>query len=204
MNLNSRLFDRIRVKPRAEAASKTETARCERVGCQAAGEFRAPKGRHHEGEYWKFCLEHVREYNSTYNYFAGMDDDAVAKYQKEDLIGHRPTWSMGVNSATREAAAKAGASEFAADDPFDILRGGGFRAEQRRAAEPESRVGPLARKAFETLDLPETTEKVEVKARFKILVKRFHPDMNGGDRSYEDKLREIINAYNTLKSSGLA
>ena len=111
---------------------------------------------------------------------------------------------MGVNSATREAAAKAGAAEFTASDPFDILRGGGFRPEQRRAAEPESRVGPLARKAFETLDLPETTEKVEVKARFKILVKRFHPDMNGGDRSYEDKLREIINAYNTLKSAGLA
>ncbi|MBU3732200.1 MAG: J domain-containing protein [Beijerinckiaceae bacterium] len=204
MNLNSRLFDSIRVKPKAEAASKPEVGRCERVGCQAAGEFRAPKGRNNEGEYWKFCLEHVREYNSTYNYFAGMDDDAVAKYQKEDLIGHRPTWSMGVNSATREAAAKAGAAEFEATDPFDILRGGGFRAEQRKAAEPETRVGPLARKAYETLDLPETTPKVEVKARFKILVKRFHPDMNGGDRSYEDKLREIINAYNTLKSSGLA
>ena len=204
MNLNSRLFDRIRVKPRAEAASRTETARCERVGCQAAGEYRAPKGRAHEGEYWRFCLEHVREYNSTYNYFAGMDDDAVAKYQKEDLIGHRPTWSMGVNSAARDAAAKAGSAEFVASDPFDILRGGGFRAEQRRAAEPESRVGPLARKAFETLDLPETTAKGEVKARFKILVKRFHPDMNGGDRSFEDKLREIINAYNILKSSGLA
>ena len=76
--------------------------------------------------------------------------------------------------------------------------------QQRRAAEPETKVGPLARKAYETLDLPETTPKTEVKARFKILVKRFHPDMNGGDRSYEDKLREIINAYNTLKSSGLA
>jgi len=138
MNLNSRLFDRIRVKPRAEAASKTETARCDRVGCQAAGEFRAPKGRLHEGEYWKFCLDHVREYNSTYNYFAGMDDDAVAKYQKEDLIGHRPTWSMGVNSATREAAAKAGAAEFSASDPFDILRGGGFAP---------SNAGPRSRKA---------------------------------------------------------
>ena len=58
---------------------------------------RAPKGRDREKEYWRFCLEHVREYNNSYNFFAGMSDDAVSQYQKDALIGHRPTWKMGAN-----------------------------------------------------------------------------------------------------------
>jgi hypothetical protein len=72
---------------------------CEHPACKAAGEFRAPKGRDREGQYWRFCLQHVREYNASYNYFAGMSDTAVAAFQKDSIIGHRPTWAMGVNSA---------------------------------------------------------------------------------------------------------
>ena len=63
------------------------------------GEFRAPMGRLREGQYFCFCLDHVREYNATYNYFDGMTDDAVARWMKDDTIGHRPTWAMGVNRA---------------------------------------------------------------------------------------------------------
>ena len=54
-------------------------------------------GRLREGQYFCFCLDHVREYNATYNYFNGMSDEAVLRYQKDALTGHRPTWKMGAN-----------------------------------------------------------------------------------------------------------
>ena len=74
---------------------------CEWQGCKHKGPHRAPKGRENEREYWRFCIEHVREYNQSYNFFSGMSDDAVARYQKDALTGHRPTWKMGANSAPR-------------------------------------------------------------------------------------------------------
>jgi len=65
-------------------------------------------------------------------------------------------------------------------------------------------VGPVARRAYDVLGLDESADAAAVKARYKQLVKQVHPDANGGDRSYEDRLREVINAYNTLKAAGLA
>ena len=61
----------------------------------------------------------------------------------------------------------------------------------------------MERKALETLLLPETASKSDIKSRFKELVKRHHPDSNGGDKASEEKLREIIQAYNYLKQAGL-
>ena len=71
---------------------------CSWPGCDKAGAHRAPKGRGREGEYHLFCLDHVRDYNKSYNYFSGMSDDDVATYQKSSITGHRPTWSSGVNA----------------------------------------------------------------------------------------------------------
>ena len=103
MDLNSPIFDRIRVKSSRKAAAapapKTAATLCSHPGCKAEGVFKAPKGRDHEGEYFSFCKDHVREYNATYDYFRGMDDDALAKYRQAEAIGHRPTWAMGVNRA---------------------------------------------------------------------------------------------------------
>jgi hypothetical protein len=175
---------------------------CQHAGCSQTGEFRAPKGRGQEGRFWHFCLDHVRAYNQTYNYFAGMPDDDVLAYQKAATTGHRPTWTMGVNpTAQRRSDARSGAPT--PDDPFDIL-GAGRAFRQAGPAEPEGRrLKLLERRALETLDLPETAAPSEIKSRYKTLVKRLHPDANGGDRSSEEKLRGIIQAYNTLRSAGL-
>jgi hypothetical protein len=204
MNLNSPIFDRIRSRPRrAEAAEPRASAlRCEHPGCDAAGEHRAPKGRGQEGQYWRFCLDHVRAYNQSYNYFAGMTDDAVQAYQKDAMIGHRPTWSMGVNGAAAHARPHGPDAGFSYDDPLGVFRAA--QAARRPSPEPQPRVGPVARRAFEALGLEETADKPTVKARYKQLVKQFHPDANGGDRSLEGRLQEIIKAYNTLKAAKLA
>src|SRR3984893_4420882 len=96
MNLKSRLFDRIRVKSETREAPPPDQIRCQHPGCSEAGEFRAPMGRFREGQYFCFCLDHVREYNLTYNYFNGMSAEAIARFQRDALVGHRPTWTMGV------------------------------------------------------------------------------------------------------------
>lgn len=203
MNFNSPLFDRIRIgAAEAPEAPEPDARRCDHPGCTRAGEFRAPMGRGKEGRFFMFCLEHVKAYNATYNYFAGMSDEALAAYQKQEETGHRPTWKLGVNSKAarmgqrgRVAGGEAGAE---VEDGFGFFdrRGG-------KAPTPEPRLGVLARKALETLNLDETAERDAIKARYKELVKRLHPDANGGDRSREGALQEILKAYQTLKSQGL-
>ena len=99
MKFDSPLFDRIRVKPEKDRRPKTGGPGCEWHGCKEKATHRAPKGRGREKDYWRFCLDHVREYNQSYNFFAGMSDAAVMAYQKDALTGHRPTWKMGTGKA---------------------------------------------------------------------------------------------------------
>jgi curved DNA-binding protein CbpA len=197
MNLNSPLFDKVRSKPAADEPRPEEGPRCEHAGCPRKGEFRAPKGRDRDGEFFRFCLEHVREYNQSYNYFAGMSDFAVQSYQKDALTGHRPTWNVGVNGVVTPDSKL---------DAATLLRARLERLRKaREAAESaQKRVGKLALRALEALGLDESADKTTIRRRFKDLAKRLHPDLNEGDRSREDKLRAIIDAYNYLKSVGLA
>ena len=207
MKNDSPLFDGIRVKPDKDRRLRAQCPACEWPKCKAPGTHRAPKGRQREREYWQFCLDHVREYNHSYNFFAGMSLEDVARYQKDAVVGHRPTWKMGMNGgrATSRSHSARFHPEFAgANDPFGVFRefGGpaGARPESERA---EFRaVRNAERKALDSLGLEADASAEDVKARFKALVKRHHPDANGGDRSSEDKLREIIQAYNYLKSAG--
>jgi hypothetical protein len=201
MDLDSPYFDRIRVRPRAEEVQPASVRLCEHEGCRNPGEFRAPKGRGREGQFWHFCLEHVRDYNKTYNYFAGLPDDAVGAYQRDAATGHRPTWTMGVNPWAKKRGADPGPE---VQDGFGFFDDGLGLKGTHKAPEPEKkRLKLLERRALEALDLPETANGAEIKTRYKTLVKRLHPDANGGDRSSEDKLRAIIQAYNTLRSAGL-
>src|ERR1044072_1054073 len=103
MKFDSPLFDRIRIKPTAEARRANDVRVCDWAGCNNAGAHRAPRGRGREHEYFHFCLDHVREYNQSYNFFKGMSDDDVAAYQKDSLTGHRPTWKIGMNGPINEA-----------------------------------------------------------------------------------------------------
>ena len=199
MNLNSPLFDRIRVKQQ-ERRDEPAPGRivCDFPGCAQTGEFRAPMGRLREGQYFCFCLDHVREYNSSYNYFDGMTDEAMARWMRNDSVGHRPTWTMGVNRAGKPF--REDHSGFR--DPLGIFgRAGGPPA---REAPPRPSYGIAAMKALGALGLDDTADAAAIKAKYKALVKRLHPDANGGDRSSEDKLREIIRAYNYLRSAKLA
>jgi len=203
---SSKFFDSIRIKPtkvspKRQAQSGGEAVACEWAGCKNKGAHRAPKGRDNSRDYWHFCLEHVREYNQSYNFFQGMNPDDVARYQKDALTGHRPTWKMGANSG-----AKKGEGDIAAAaDPFHMfseLNGRGrWRPGPGAQAKPEMRkVMNAERKALQVMGLTSQATLDDVKAKYKALVKQHHPDANGGDRSTEDRLIEIIKAYNYLKT----
>jgi hypothetical protein len=199
MKFDSPLFDRIRVKPSADRRPRTDSPTCEWAGCDASASHRAPKGRLREREYWRFCLNHVREYNNSYNYFAGMDDAAVTRYQRDAITGHRPTWKMGVGK--RSAGSAPHTEHDRANDPFGMFREfGGSRRPNFDRVEPTRSVRNAERKALTTLGLELDATAADIKAKFKLLVKRHHPDANGGDRASEDMLREIIQAYKYLKS----
>jgi DnaJ domain len=208
MKFDSPIYDRIRVKPSEDRRLRAERPCCDWPNCTEPASYRAPKGRNREHEYWRFCLHHVREYNQSYNFFAGMSDDAVARFQKDALTGHLPTWRMGTIGGNKRAKGRVGRffdPSLGTADPFDLLREFGASsggAEQSRAEADRRTVRNAERKALYALGLEDSVSGPEIKARFKELVKRHHPDANGGDRTSEDKLREIIEAYNYLKKTG--
>jgi len=210
MKLESKYFDSIRIKPRQERAAREEEPRCQWKGCGAAGKHRAPKGRGRDGQFFLFCADHVRKYNSSYNYFDGMSADDVASFQKDAMTGHRPTWKvdgsgampgMDVKPPNAGSSAKTKGARFTMQDSHGVL--GGTRSERNADGKRRRPLRKLERKALSALNLEDDASKVDIKARFKELVKRNHPDLNAGDRSSEDKLREIIQAYNYLKQAGL-
>ncbi len=206
MKLESKYFDSIRVsgKPGDKAKREQRTPPCEWKGCNKPGTHKAPMGRGQDGMYYHFCVDHVRQYNHSYNYFDGMSDAEVDNFRKDALTGHRPTWKAGANawahgtrdgSRTAEAAERVGATS-------KIRKPRSSRA--ATAPDYQRQLKPLERKAMRTLELPDTAGREDIKAKFKELVKVHHPDANGGDSRFEEKLREIIQAYNYLKQAGLA
>ena len=203
MTSNSKYFDSIRINKgrKKTAASKPATVTCQWKDCNKPGTHKAPLGRDREGQYIHLCIEHVREYNKSYNYFSGLGDDAIAKFQKDALTGHRPTWTMGVN--------KDGArSPFTDGDPRGEIADRIIARTMRRKGQlggnnPQARkLKALEKKAFDDLSMPHSSTSDELKARYKALVKRHHPDSNGGDRSTEKRLQEIIQSYKILKQGG--
>ncbi|MDP3895959.1 MAG: J domain-containing protein [Mesorhizobium sp.] len=202
MSAYSKHFERIRVRPDPDAELKAHAPRCQWDGCAEAGMFKAPVGRMKEGEYFRFCIDHVREYNKGYNYFSGLRDTDIARFQKEALTGHRPTWAMGVNASTRStpefATKRSGRAGYynRMRDPFNLFGTGGAKPA------PQRKPKALEAKALETLGLAAGATGEEIKSRYKQLVKQHHPDANGGNRESEDRFRDVIQAYRQLKQAG--
>jgi len=208
MKLDSKLFDRIRINPRHHAAEPhTDVPDCAWEGCDQPGIYKAPKGHRFEGEYHHFCLEHVRHYNTAFNFFADMSEKERERhlYQTAETDG-RPSWGLGSKPGAyngprmpkRDPAAQG--KRFS--DPLHIW------ARYRRAnargpqAEREIKLGEHDRRAFETLGFKTSAKSDEIKRAYKALVKIHHPDANGGDKASEERLRSIIAAYSHLKLKG--
>lgn len=191
--------------PRFHGRVESKGRACERPGCREAGEFRAPGRRPHgfdgPGEWRWFCLPHVREFNAGYDWFDGMSAEEIlraqspiAGWQTESRV-FRPT--AGIEDAPRWA-------DYA--DPLDAIsaraRGIRSRAEGRaRAMHREARFSPEEARALEVMGLGSDTDRTRLRRRYSELVRRYHPDRNGGDRAHEAKLTAVVDAYQLLKKS---
>jgi curved DNA-binding protein CbpA len=150
-------------------------------------------------------MDHVRQYNQDYNYFDGMSDAEVSNFRKDALTGHRPTWKTGANAwahGTRDGARTEEAAERVAASTARMTRKA--RSSRTQPSTFRRQLKPLERKSLKVLDLGDDASREDIKTRFKELVKIHHPDANGGDSRSEEKLREILQAYNYLKQAGLA
>ncbi|NJR14009.1 MAG: DnaJ domain-containing protein [Phyllobacteriaceae bacterium] len=200
MALDSKIHDKIRIKKKAAPEKEAPPANCcQWDGCNRPATHRAPAGRMREGEFFMFCVDHVREYNKSYNYFSGLGDTEIAQFQKDALTGHRPTWQMGSNGQMKAAphiaqvrSGRAGYYKKVGENPF----GEGDAAVRARAMKP------LERKALRTLGLNDNAEGEAIRARYTELVKQHHPDSNGGVRGSEERLQDVIQAYRLLKKAG--
>jgi len=162
--------------------------RCDAPGCEAVGEFRAPRDRSRLRDYYHFCLEHVRAYNQAWDYYKGMSSDEIETNLRSDSGWQRPTWPLG----RLGGANKLNPEIF--QDPLGLF--GQAPPTPRKSAKEAP---PELRAALDMLGLGWPLEETAMRARYKELAKRYHPDANGGDRSSEEKLKDINRAYSLLK-----
>ena len=169
-------------------------ARCAAPGCSAPGEFKAPlQPANFDGPgAWRFlCLDHVREHNAKYNFFEGMSPEEITEAQSPLAGWDRPSRKFAANGADPPPRW----SDFA--DPLDAIGTRFGRAPDSKAA----RFSKAERRALGVLGLGEDADMHGLRKRYSNLVRRFHPDKNGGDRSDEGKLGEVIEAYQLLRRS---
>lgn len=164
--------------------------RCDHPGCEGGGDYRAPRTREpRDGNFW-FCLDHVRDYNAAWDFFAGMAPEEVESYQRGNAFGQRPTWRMGdARDVLRPSWVR---------DDMGLLGELGFKF--RPQAPPPPPIDPRQRDALAMMDLPPEASLQDIRGRYKELVKRYHPDANGGDKKAEERLKSINLAYAYLLS----
>ena len=172
---------------------------CDAPGCVEPGEFRAPGaapgGFDGPGDYRWFCLDHIRAFNASYDFFDGMSAEEIFAAQSptagwaNETRAFRPT--AGIDSPPRWA-------DFA--DPLEAISA---RARMRRPAERKDGrvVTPEERRALDVLGLPLDSDLRALRQRYSELVRRFHPDRNGGDRTYETRLQGVVEAYQLLRKA---
>ncbi len=170
--------------------------RCAVPGCGAPGEFKAPLTAptfDGPGAWQWLCLDHVREHNARYNFFAGMSPEEIEQAQSP---------VAGWDRATR-AFAHAGVDPAPAwsdfRDPLDAISGR-FGARGRSAAS-QARFSGAEQRALDVLGLGQDSDLHAVRRRYSELVRRYHPDRNGGDRRHEGKLSQVLDAWATLKKA---
>ena len=174
---------------------------CDAPGCQAGGEFRAPRSRDDLDNYYWFCMEHVRAYNSQWNFYAGLNQAEIEKQIRADTTWWLPTWPLGARGPRQRPGqiddSMVDFGVFAQQDwdhertRPDYVNGNGWRP----------RLGSDESEALALLNLDPPVTRDDVKVRYKELVKKYHPDANGGNRDAEERLKTINRAYSILRAN---
>tara|TARA_B100001741_G_C16497270_1_gene572787 strand:- start:616 stop:1143 length:528 start_codon:yes stop_codon:yes gene_type:complete len=159
--------------------------------CNREGAYKAPVEKDNSKKYRMLCLEHVREFNKNWNYFEGMSDNQICEFIKSDMTWHKPTQSFS-----------------SSDNFFKILWNNALKDEMMNIkfknqfnGMRQFKFNSNDVKAFTILGLSVGMKWEKIQEKFKKLVKKFHPDMNAGNKKYEDKLKVITLAYTQLKNT---
>ena len=176
--------------------SDTSRRVCEHDGCQEAGKFRAPKAPDVLDDFYWFCKDHVREYNLKWNFFQNQTEAEMNAQMSKDKVWERETKSF------RDPEARAWA-RLGIEDPHDVLGGNATINPGRNATSTghTRRLPPTERKAIDILEAKDSWSKAEIRKAYKALIKVLHPDMNGGDRSQEEQLQQVVWAWDQIKDS---
>ena len=163
---------------------------CDWNNCKEIGEFKAPKEKDNSKDYRLLCINHIKEFNKSWNYFSGMNEEEIINFLKSDVTWHKPTQS------------------FTSSDNFfkvlwqNVLNDKNDIKFQKDSLERKKLIFDHNDiKSFQVLGVPVGLKWTEIKIKFKKLVKIFHPDMNAGDKKHEEKLKLITLAYTQLKKT---
>ncbi len=185
---------RSRGKRGMSGAFETSQRVCEHPGCEEAGKYRAPKSPDSLDDYFWFCKDHVREYNLKWNFFDGTTEEEMQAQVDKDRVWERETKPFK-QSAEERAWARLGI-----DDAHQVL-GENATRNPGKGSGGGRRLPPTERKALEILDAKDHWTKADIRKAYKGLIKVLHPDMNGGDRSDEERLQEVVWAWDQIKDS---
>lgn len=156
---------------------------CHVDGCRAPGEYKAPKSRDALHDYKWFCLEHIREHNQQWDFFAGLEPDAIEYFVKDAVTGHRPTWSR--ENKMRDSY------RMLQDALYEFLN-------DAKPARPTPPLNARMRKALATMEIDYPYTAKSLKVKYREMVKKYHPDMNKGDKASEETFKTITAAYHHL------
>ena len=164
---------------------------CDWNNCKELGEYKAPVERDNSKKFRMLCLKHVKEFNKNWNYFSGMNDSQIMNFLKSDMTWHKPTQSFS-----------------SSDNFFKVLWNNTLKDEfDNKKIKSDFNYMRQFKfdnkdiKAFEILGLSVGMKWMKIHEKFKTLVKKFHPDMNLGNKKYEEKLKLITLAYTQLKNT---
>ncbi|MDF0600114.1 DnaJ domain-containing protein [Psychromarinibacter sp. C21-152] len=186
---------RNRGKRGMSGAFETSQRECEHPGCREAGQYRAPRSPDHLDEYLWFCKEHVREYNLKWNFFNGTTEEEFQEQIDNDRVWGRSTKPFSKSPDEQRAWARLGI-----DDPHQVL-GENATRNPGKSVTGTRKLPPTERRALDILEAKDHWTKTEIRKAYKSLIKVLHPDMNGGDRSDEDRLQEVVWAWDQIKDS---
>ena len=180
----------------ADHGPRAELRRCQWPGCTVDGEHRAPLARDRLTEFNWYCLEHVRIYNKSWNYYEGLSDGEVEALVRSDTTWNRPSWPF--SGVPDEGRRDKGMDYYFSRiyDPFEFFKS--EAADGSGRAHSPSGLSSAERAALKRLDLDFPVTREEVKSRYKTLVKKHHPDANGGNKTAEEKFKRINEAYEIL------
>ena len=162
---------------------------CTIFGCVGTGDYKAPKSRYNTNDYQYLCLDHVREFNQAWNYFDGWSRTQIEDFMDATAHGHKPTWKIGTQPIFTDEHLRTSFFKMLGEEP------------PKTSKKPQTHIPRKIRDALTILDLESDANITTIKAQYKKLVKKYHPDVNKNCKIAEETFKDITNAYKILCQS---